>query len=101
MYYLFGENTVADQLCSYCTAAVTAQLICALVFAYMQKAGFLMTLLISGVYIVIMDDGFAQTQALDFNDSEDETDDEATPSTKRPPVRSCPKVVNLLHAKLS
>ena len=46
-----------------------------------------MTLLISGVYIVNMDDGFAQTQALDFNDSEDETDDEAAPSTERPPVR--------------
>ena len=35
-----------------------------------------------------MDDGFAQTQALDFNESDEDTDDEALPGTERPPVRS-------------
>ena len=35
-----------------------------------------------------MDDGYEQTQALAFDDSGDETDEEAEPGEERPPVRS-------------
>ena len=34
-----------------------------------------------------MDDGYEQTQALAFDDSGDETDEEAEPGEERPPVR--------------